>query len=284
MKFQLVATLLVLASPALSWGVKRDVAQESVAGLTNAERLARGLPLNPPVIRGSKIARQAASPVPVPVAAAAAIPTSTSVNAYIEVRAVEPEQSRIRRNFAGIKSKSIGWVSSTRDEDGVYVSTTKRSERLVVKVDTQELQKGRGYLKSTNTSDPYPYIGGIVPDTREVWDKESNSTALLVGTEKTPRGVGSISVGYSYNTTETLKEEFDAQSALWKLNPTTKELSAVWLNDDGTKHNALISGVEVRTVKSKDSEGDNEVFQLFLLSNLTEKSVLPELKFYFVPV
>jgi hypothetical protein len=200
MKFQLVATLLVLASPALSWGVKRDVAQESVAGLTNAERLARGLPLNPPVIRGSKIGMyktfdpafslyngdqffsimQPVRPLlpslflsqpllpflPPPrelshfsmVFKKISMQCPSSVNAYIEVRAVEPEQSRIRRNFAGIKSKSIGWVSSTRDEDGVYVSTTKRSERLVVKVDTQELQKGRGYLKVRSAAHTVPYL------------------------------------------------------------------------------------------------------------------------------
>ncbi|KAJ6500524.1 hypothetical protein C8R45DRAFT_978054 [Mycena sanguinolenta] len=170
------------------------------APLTNAERLARRLPLKPPT-RRSSARRATASPAPQP-----------ANRGYIEVWFVDDNGSR------------LGYVSRTTRERRQYVVQPSMDDALLVS------PSGNGDLVILNSDISSRGFLGLVQgpeDTSSGLAEGSPNYLVLASTEQTAPNATPQSVGNSVG-------PFPAESAVWTLDPVTNTLTANWINPDGS--------------------------------------------------
>ncbi|KAF7359311.1 hypothetical protein MSAN_01273500 [Mycena sanguinolenta] len=171
--------------------------------LTNAERLARRLPLKPPT-RRSSARRATASPAPQPVN-----------RGYIEVWSIDDNGSR-----TGV----LGYVSRTTRDLGQHVVQQSLDDALFVS------PSGNGYLVSLNSDVSFPAFLGLVQspeDTTSGLAEGSLNYLVLASTGQTAPNATPQSVSNSLG-------PFLAESPVWTFDPATNTLTASWINPDGS--------------------------------------------------
>lgn len=179
---------------------------------TNAQRLARGLPPNPPAMfakRGSATAVYGARPSPSP----------------------SPRPHPCYSGKIEVKAESDGHVQGfVRNwEHGGISGLNFSGDPLQVKV--CEAGYGLYNIIATNAIFPAPYyVGGDSGTTAGTLTKGTRSSVGFGNTPQTYPGAPPKLINGSYY-----------ESAIWRYNSSTKELFPQWINPDGSKPNTVIA-------------------------------------------
>ncbi|KAJ7739688.1 hypothetical protein DFH07DRAFT_840073 [Mycena maculata] len=168
--------------------------------LTNAQRLARHLPLKPPTRRAS--ARRAfASPT---------VAASPANRGYVQVLSVDAN---------GRPTGVLGYVSKTTSAHTQYVIGTSLADALLVEI------SGDHNLRTLNSDTPSPAFLGLVQG-RDDTSSSLEHYLYLASTERTPPNATPQSIGTSFGTQP-------AESAVWTMDPATYALTVQWTNPGG---------------------------------------------------
>ncbi|KAJ7043162.1 hypothetical protein C8F04DRAFT_31576 [Mycena alexandri] len=182
--------------------------REHAPGLTNAQRLARGLPLKPPSRRSS--ARRAMS----------SASASSASRGYIQVWSVDDN---------GSPTGVLGYVSKTTKAHMQYRVDSSLDHALLVS------SGGEHNLVTLNSDITSPTFLGLVQDpesTSSGLAKRSSNSLYLASTEQTSPNATPQNVGSSVNTRP--GRSLPAESAVWTVDPNTNKLSAQWINPDAS--------------------------------------------------
>ncbi|KAJ7168195.1 hypothetical protein C8R43DRAFT_983392 [Mycena crocata] len=179
------------------------------ADFTNAQRLARHLPLKPPSRRSS--ARRA-------VQSPAASPYSRG---YIQILSVDG---------SGNPTSVLGYVSKNTLDHTQYILQSSLDDNALLVGPT-----GDRRLLTLNSDIPSPGFLGLVQgreDTSSVLAQGSFNYLYLASTERTSPGATPQNVGNSFSTV--YGGTHPAESAVWTIDPETRSLKAQWINPDGS--------------------------------------------------
>ncbi|KAJ7632159.1 hypothetical protein FB45DRAFT_495013 [Roridomyces roridus] len=179
--------------------------------LTNAQRLARHLPLKPPTRRSS--ARRAV---------ASSTPAAPAANrAYIQVVSVDAngnaDQTATPLGYVSRRTSHAQYNVGTALEDALYVEPSGHN------------------LITLNSDIPSPAFLGLVQgrdDTSATLAENSFNYLYLALTEQTAPNATPQSVGSSY--TAAYGGSNQAESAVWTVDPKSRVLTAQWTNPDGS--------------------------------------------------
>ncbi|KAJ7702281.1 hypothetical protein B0H17DRAFT_1043504 [Mycena rosella] len=177
--------------------------------LTNAQRLARHLPLKPPT-RLSSARRALASPVPA---------SANSNRGYIQVQSVD----------ANGNPSVVGYVSKTTYVGTQYVVSPSLDNALLVS------PNGDRGLLTLNSDTPSPAFLGLVQgrdDTSSSLAQGSFNYLYLASSAQTSPNSTPQDVGNSFRSA--YGEPYPAESAVWTVDPMTHSLTAQWINPDGS--------------------------------------------------
>ncbi|EJF62080.1 hypothetical protein DICSQDRAFT_146821 [Dichomitus squalens LYAD-421 SS1] len=183
--------------------VTKPVALRDIVPLTNAQRLARGLPPNPPR-RRSRTAR-----------------------------ALQPRQSSTCVAQTGTIAVSTGgYLSATATSYGEYSSTTDVSQALLVSFCVDTTVGTTFDLQTLNGLSAYPYLGAVQGFADRSRDLAAGSFNYyyIAGTEQTARGPAVPGVN-SFSAAAGVAEA--VESNIWTLTD-TNELVPSFVNSDGT--------------------------------------------------
>lgn len=130
----------------------RRVPQVETRYITNAERLRRGLPLNPPVRRTPrpppKSPHQPHNPKPSSVPSVPSAPSKPQ-NGFLEI-------------YDSSSGDLVGFVARSFNEFGEYQVTTNLGDALAVEIDTGKASSGFTNIATTNgPDDKFPFFGAI---------------------------------------------------------------------------------------------------------------------------
>lgn len=191
------------------------IAQLDARGLTNAKRLAAGLPLMPPRRRHHPGAQHPK-------------PSSTPGNpgctdGHLEVR----DKS----------GKSLGYVRNTVNSYGQYGLTNSADNRLIVSVDLEAAKSGAGDIKTKNGPDSnLPFFGGIVGYSSDCNCgnlKQNSRNYVYLGATTQTSALAPPSQGSNSFSAKT-KLSRNIQSAIFKYDSATSSLTPQWINEDGS--------------------------------------------------
>ncbi|KAJ7592677.1 hypothetical protein C8J56DRAFT_480945 [Mycena floridula] len=215
--------------------------------LTNAYRLAAGLPLNPPVRRDQR-RRSAAHHAHHPK------PSSTP-------------QPQLKRGFVEMldadNGSPVGFVSKNFNLVGQYTVTEDRSEALGVQIDTAAAANGFVSMQSVNGPDSsHPFFGAIGgwtsasddlgPGSPEVIGYATLGAVLETLAHSTPQVAGN-----SFTTLTQIKEPIE--SAIWSLSD-DGTLSARWVNTDGSRPQVFAGVIENTLILTGDKAAFRDSF------------------------
>ncbi|KZP28607.1 hypothetical protein FIBSPDRAFT_1039369 [Athelia psychrophila] len=177
----------------------------SLGHLTNAKRLALGLPLLPPT-RRSKARRSLPSSVP-----------TQTVTGIIQIR--------------DATSKDIlGYViENTNNNNHLGYGDASLAIPVSFAVDpTATVSSQLDIAAVTSYAAAWPLMGGIVGllNTDDDLKSGSSNYAYIQGTTHTPAGSPPIAASNSYPTVE------DTESGIWSYDSTTGAITAQWVNTD----------------------------------------------------
>ncbi|KAF7295350.1 hypothetical protein MIND_01074400 [Mycena indigotica] len=178
----------------------------SARGLTNAQRLARGLPLKPPTRRASA-RRATTSPSPV-------------ARGYIQVVALDRD---------GNSNDVLGFVSRNRYQNAQYlIQPAIDDSALLVTSDGP-------YLILDNDPSPHRFVGLVQgrEDDSSTLAEGSSNYLYLAASDQTSSGSSPQSIGNAIN--DAYSGSFTAESAVWTLDPITHRLAAQWTNTDSSR-------------------------------------------------
>ncbi|KAE9397078.1 hypothetical protein BT96DRAFT_921752 [Gymnopus androsaceus JB14] len=190
----------VLLVSFLGFGVLTDASPTTDS---NGYRLARGLPPLPPRNFGRNVPGY--EPTPVQRARASASPSSVAkYSGRLQVRSDN--------------GTTIGYV---QDKSGLPVS---HGSDLRISIAASSTRKEHLNIVATATALPSPfYVGASSQDSNATIGTGSSSTILFSNVEQTDPLSPPIATSNGY-----------IESAIWALNSTTKELTAQYVNPDGT--------------------------------------------------
>jgi hypothetical protein len=180
---------------------------------SNGQRMARGLPPLPPKL-GRNLPGYVEARDPTPAAAAKRSQTSpspsVSYSGRINVRTSEGSSLGYVRNSPA--TWTIGGVNFLGPEQDLHVSFTTTASGI-----------GPFDILATDPAFPAPfYVGAGGTSTIGL---NSPKTVDFTNVEQTPpNSIGGV-----------------VESAIWSINPTTNELTAQYVNPDGTKPNTVIA-------------------------------------------
>ncbi|KAJ7074288.1 hypothetical protein C8F01DRAFT_1099968 [Mycena amicta] len=171
--------------------------------LSNAERLARGLPLKPPT-RPSSARRASTSPI-------------AASRGYIQVLAIDREG-----NSHGV----LGFVSRNLFQNAHYIVQPSIDDALEVS------PNGRDLVTLNTEGSSHRFLGLVQgrEDTSPTLAKGSANYLYLASTDQTPSDAPPQSVGNTIN--DAYGGSFLAESAVWILDPVSHKLVADWINPD----------------------------------------------------
>ncbi|KAJ7491300.1 hypothetical protein FB451DRAFT_1222733 [Mycena latifolia] len=177
------------------------------SSLTNAERLARHLPLKPPSRRSS--ARRAVSS-----------PAATLANrGYIQVLSVDA---------SGNRTGVLGYISKTTYIHTQYVVSPSLDDALLV-------GPNGDHDLLTLTLHPPAFLGLVQgrDDTSSNLAQGSFNYLYLASTAQTSPNATPQNVDSSFSAV--YGQPYSAESAVWTLDPVTHSLTAQWINSDGSR-------------------------------------------------
>jgi hypothetical protein len=197
---------------------KRDFIEHpsrTIHGLTNAELLRRGLPLNNPIMRrGSPVRRQSPSSVPPPV--------KTTHAGVVEVH-----------NAAD--GSLLGYIGKDLLNGAQLGFKPSIADALLISFETDSTGSGTDIdISMTNSNPSWPLLGLIQgrDDTDSNFAPGSYQYGYLGGVANpgTQPGDGPTLIDNSYPT----GTPRTAETAVWTFDGTSGTLTPVWINEDGT--------------------------------------------------
>ncbi|TFK43108.1 hypothetical protein BDQ12DRAFT_642516 [Crucibulum laeve] len=204
---------LTLNPPISTINEARDVplSQLEARSLTNARRLAEGLPLNPPKRRThTEVSR--------------ALPSGTPSN---DVR------QGIIQVFTG--DILLGYVKAATNSFGEYGITADAAQALLVSVDVTDAATGVADIGTINGPDAsYPFFGGIVGFSSSNDDLASGSFnyVYLGATTQTEPNSPPVDGANSFTHATSLSKKIE--SAIWTFDASTNTLTSQWINTDSS--------------------------------------------------
>jgi len=224
---------LLSINPLLS-SVVKDLATRTIKGgiegapVTNAQRLARGLPLLPPKHRRSS--RRAAAARGHHARAPAASPTPiTPIQGYLLITNVTDAAN----------PKVLGYASNVPNFFGEYTwtdDTPDVSSRLIVEIPDSD---GGNQLDLTVKNGPYatsfPFFGSITGFASLSSDLSTGSYnyAYIGGTAQTSPNAPPTLGGNSFTSATLIPEKIE--SAIWSYDPKTQAVTPSYINSDSSK-------------------------------------------------
>jgi len=187
-----------------------------VRGMTNARRLAEGLPLLPPKKR-EHAARSAPSSTP---------PELT--RGLIEVWIAD----------TGVQT---GFIAQDPNQFGEYTITSSAPDALIVQFDRVTASiHGPVNIPAENGIPNFPLLGAVTgfASTSDNLGSGSSNYAYVVGTNETPVNSHPASVGNSFSTTTGISE--DSESAIWSFSFTNGHIEPQWVNTDGSQPSTVV--------------------------------------------
>ncbi|KAI8970753.1 hypothetical protein BD414DRAFT_233499 [Trametes punicea] len=196
----LVSRALPLATP------------DAARSLTNAQRLARGLPPRSPRFgtrRRALAPRQSSTPC-----------TLSPTTGVIRVTSAPEDGTSV-----------VGYISRTPNSFGQYTVTASTDQALEIDIFPCHSYSEPFNIQATNGLSSYPYFGAVVGFSSASADLEAGSSnyAALAGTSSVPFGPAQPAPN-AFNAATGLTR--DVESAIWTLSGST--LVPVWANSDGT--------------------------------------------------
>ncbi|EKM58240.1 uncharacterized protein PHACADRAFT_252417 [Phanerochaete carnosa HHB-10118-sp] len=197
--------------------------------LTNAERMARGLPPNPPNRRnGRLVARVSPTPVgansPAPTQQASGSGSCTQRSGIIEIASVDRSIS--------------GYLANVTTRFGQYGFSPNKGDAIEV---LAHCDGDRFDLTTVDMSSSYPYFGGIT-------GLQSISADLLPGTSNyayfggvTPTLPGKPASSQDSSFTSLTKISNTVESAIWSMDDSTGILTPHWVNGSGDEQTTYIA-------------------------------------------
>ncbi|KAI0628269.1 hypothetical protein C8Q77DRAFT_1149276 [Trametes polyzona] len=210
-------------------------AAEARGRLTNAQRLARKLPL----LRPTALAPR---PPPVPVHAHPDLRTSRVQNARLAPRqsptpcrlSAATGMLRAAPSFPNPTNGRRGFVSRVANAFGQYelAPIFDRADALVVVLKRCEADSAPFEIEALNGLKDFPLLGGIVgmSSSNGSFGQGSSNHAYLGGVVSVPQGPAHEAPN-SFSTTTGVQRS--VESVLWTLGPDGATLNAAWVNDDG---------------------------------------------------
>ncbi|EIN06340.1 hypothetical protein PUNSTDRAFT_127647 [Punctularia strigosozonata HHB-11173 SS5] len=186
----------------------------STERLTNAQRLSRGLPLNPPHRRGTPVARSASSPTP-SVTYSGYIRVDKASDGttlgYISKNALNGDLTKYEAPIASAMPVTfympVGATSASRLN--IYIGQSGLSTYTLL-----GLVQGRDSTTPRIASGSYNYL-------------------YITGTAETAPGSAPQTVGNSYTTVSGISRY--SESAVWSYDSSTGRLVPHWINADGAE-------------------------------------------------
>jgi hypothetical protein len=217
--------------------------------LTNAKRMALGMPPLPPVRRGH--GRRHGDPAPSPVALRGRI-------------AVNDAKTGASHGFIGEELDSTHHFGVADDANALLF-------RFSVPAGSQT--SGQLDITSDATySGSWPYMGGILNSDDQNLKPGSANFAYIQGTTRTdPDATQSVSNSWSNSK--------KAESAIWSYNPNTKEITAEWVNSDSDSEDVRFILNQNQTPINLVITGDSDKY---LNDHKSDNPIV--VKFTFVPV
>ncbi|RDB20819.1 hypothetical protein Hypma_012022 [Hypsizygus marmoreus] len=213
-KSSFIIALIALISPAACTPTQE----------TNAQRMARGLPPSPPKFGRNVPGRiQVRQPTPVWAAKRHGVSPLPPVSyaGRIEVRYKDGRARGFVRNSNS--SWTIGGVNDLGAEQDLHVSLT-----------APHSGKGPFDILATNPSFPEPfYVGAAGTNFISSLDLTSRNTIAFTNVQQTPGGSVPVS--------STFKDNLLVESAIWSINPDTKEITGQWINPDKSSPATVIA-------------------------------------------
>ncbi|EIN08592.1 hypothetical protein PUNSTDRAFT_144116 [Punctularia strigosozonata HHB-11173 SS5] len=193
--------------------LKSNVPREALPR-TNAERLARGLPLKKP--------RRARALRPARVETAKRQTTSSTPTTYSGVLQVVDYDT---------EGTPLGYVGATPNDFGEYGVVDDVDDALQVSFTTSDVTVP---FDISVTGTTYPFLGGTVSSASDNDDLSypSSNYAYLTNVDDVDAGSSATSVSNSYTDMTGLEE--DSESAIWTYVTATNLLAPQWVNTDGT--------------------------------------------------
>jgi len=188
---------------------------------TNAKRMAAGLPPLPPRSQRRQFSAADLEPRKVKSPEPSAIPTK-KFKGYIQITNTKT-------------GDFIGWVGSTPTLFGELGPVPDLSDALEVSAGGLKLGlNGPLEIKQTNGASPYGYIGGIVgfADTNNALKPGSFNYLYIGFVDETAPFATPAPGPNSFSDATGIPE--DSESAIWIIETETGQLTAEWINPDGS--------------------------------------------------
>ncbi|PPQ71250.1 hypothetical protein CVT26_010992 [Gymnopilus dilepis] len=187
------------------------VSQLQAGALTNAHRLAAGLPLKAPHRRASRTnAARRTTP--------SNTPSSNNAQGYIQARDITTGDPK-------------GYLSAVYNEFGQATLTTDFSEALVVSIDLTV----SGPISIQTVNGPYasyPFLGAVngFASTSSIFGTSSYNYAYIGATIETDIGAPAVAAANAFSTI--VGQAVDVASGIWYFDSITKYISVQWINPD----------------------------------------------------
>jgi len=237
----------------------RSISQIENRELTNAKRLAAGLPLKPPMRRwggGSGGHGPGDGPHHPQPSGTPGGPGGPCTNGHLEVR-----------DHTG---SCIGYVGRDLNNYGQYGVTNEEDVKLVVSIDLQlASSSGATDIKTVNGPDSnFPYFGGISGYTSDCGCSNINSNsknyAYLGATSQTSPHSPPSNGGNSFTSKTRVSRQI--QSAIFSYNSDTTEVTPQWVNEDSTHPDTHLGFSQNSLVLT----GDQDLFSSLLGGDNTQ--------------
>lgn len=182
--------------------------------MTNAKRLAAGLPLNPPHKRASRTsAARRGTP--------SNVPSNNNVQGYVQVRDLSTGAPQ-------------GYLSNTYNSFGEVGLTTDSSNALVVSLDLTV----SGPINIQTVNGPYaayPYLGAIngFSSTNSIFGLSSFNYAYIGATIETDAGAPAVTADNAFSASSGTPAT--VESGVWHYNPSNNAITLQWVNPDSSE-------------------------------------------------
>jgi len=214
---------------------------------TNAERMARGLPPNPPHRRDGRLVARVS---PTPVGANSPAPTQQATGSG----SCTPRTGTIEMTSAD--GSIVGYLANVATRFGQFGFSPDKTDAIQVQA---HCDGDRFDLTTVNVDSAYPYIGGIT-------GLQSVSADLLPGSSNyayfggvTPTLPGKPASSQDSSFTSLTKISNTVESAIWSMDDSTGILTAHWVNGSGGEQDTHIAYFPA--IKALYFTGDLSEFQ-----------------------
>ncbi|KAH7108578.1 hypothetical protein BKA62DRAFT_682728 [Auriculariales sp. MPI-PUGE-AT-0066] len=208
------------ASPAARVISSRDTLH--VERMTNAKRMAAGLPINPPHRRNhadlaARHPKPSSSPVP-----------GRNLDGYVQISNAN-------------NGKFLGYIGKAYQVYGEYGPVNKINKALKVSVQGVSNHKsGPLQIVGKNGDKTYPNLGGLVgyASTSDALTAGNSNYLYIGGVQQTGAGSSPVTGGSAFF--DATSAQAKVESAVWQFNSSNRKITLQWVNPDGSITNGKL--------------------------------------------